>query len=362
MRWPVTGRVPRIAANEHPAGRRGATRQTAVVSRERGRSRCRHHRFHVAVLRARRIFRGPAGARNHRHHSRPRGHAEPVDIHRALRAADRAVLWLADRAHSPLGPAAGHLRIHGGGLRAHRAGIQGRVAGPDGRAHVLRRHQRGEPAAGLGVLEFHARDPVERAGEAFVRLHRRGRHAGRTARSGGRGAVREEHRQFGRALHRRRHVPRGRRSAAAADGAMASVRARSGHRDGATDGARSCARWQSLRGLHAGDAQPVPARYRAVHRRHLGHQHLPVLRAARARGRKIRGTHRAHPGVRQPRHHGAVTGHHHAALADGLHRHAPGCHRAAGDHSHRHGVRAHRVRRLWHLQHHGRGHGAAALG
>ena len=42
--------------------------------------------------------------------------------------------------------------------------------------------------------------------QAAVRLHRRRRHAGRTARSGRHGAVREEHRQLGRAVRRRRHV------------------------------------------------------------------------------------------------------------------------------------------------------------
>ena len=53
-------------------------------------------------------------------------------------------------------------------------------------------------------------------------------------------------------------------------------------------GARTRARRQSVRGLHAGAAQSLPARHRAVHRRHFGDQHLPLLRAARDGGEEVR--------------------------------------------------------------------------
>ncbi len=91
--------------------------RNAVVSRQWRRSAHRHHRLLAAVLRARRLFRRAAGARNHRHHARPRGHAEPVVVHRAVRDPDRAVLRLAGGARAPLGAAAHDLRLHGGGVR-----------------------------------------------------------------------------------------------------------------------------------------------------------------------------------------------------------------------------------------------------
>ncbi len=86
--------------------------------------------------------------------------------------------------------------------------------------------------------------------------------------------------------------------------------------------ARTRARRQSLRGLHAGAAQSLSRGHRAVHRRHLGDQHLPVLRAARAGGTEVRGAGGANPGVREPGRHRPAAGHVHAADADRFHRHA----------------------------------------
>jgi hypothetical protein len=41
-------------------------------------------------------------------------------------------------------------------------------AGSAGRAHLLRRDQRGEPAADIDVLELHPRDPVERTVKRLI--------------------------------------------------------------------------------------------------------------------------------------------------------------------------------------------------
>ena len=137
---------------------------------------------------------------------------------------------------------------------------------------------------------------LERADQAAVRLDRRRRHAGALVGPGATAAVREEHRQRGRAVSRRRHVPRGRRPATRADGRSgASI---------APEAARSSADTLSERERALGGnpfagfmlvlRNPVPDRHRAVHRRHLGHQHLPVFRAARAgRGASSRSSRRA---------------------------------------------------------------------
>ncbi len=91
----------------------------------------------------------------------------------------------------------------------------------DARQRVLRRHQRHEPDAGVGVLELHARDPDQRADQAPVRTDRRGRHAGALVGPLLTSLFVTRHRQFWSAVSRREHVRRGRLPAAPAARAMA---------------------------------------------------------------------------------------------------------------------------------------------